>query len=516
MSIEAAGLPQTWEVWPLSDVGQWLGGGTPSKSRDEFWQGSIPWVSPKDMKSHQIVDTKDHISKSAVDNSAAKMIPQNSVLFVTRSGILAHSFPVATAKNAVTVNQDLKAIVPNVAVGSEYLGWCLRALARDILNGCTKDGTTVHSIEVPSLKDFSIPVAPTNEQRRIVAKIEELFSELDKGIESLQTAKAQLQVYRQAILKHAFEGKLTAEWREANKDRLEPADHLLERIKSEREARYQQQLIDWKATVNQWEAVGKPGKKPTKPKKPESLHVDSQIELSDLPLGWGWARYGGLCEVVKNGISQKPEGNSGCKIFRISAVRPMEFDLNDVRYIDNSSGVFNEFRLETGDLVFTRYNGSRAYVGVCAQYISQEEHLYPDKLIRTKLGTPSVLSGFVEKAVSSGESRKYIETKIRTTAGQSGVSGGDVKNIPVPLCSEEEQAEILKVLEAELSKISSCLVGLLEDLRRCDALRQSILKKAFSGQLVPQDPNDEPASVLLERIKAEKSAVKKAKKGKAR
>jgi type I restriction enzyme S subunit len=155
MTVQA--LPKNWEKWALADVGQWRGGGTPSKANKEFWNGSIPWVSPKDMKAFVIMDAEDQITEEAVANSAAKIIPDRSVLFVTRSGILAHSFPVAMTKTQVTINQDLKAITPKPVLDPDYLSWCLRAHARDILNGCTKHGTTVPSIEMPSLKLFHVP-----------------------------------------------------------------------------------------------------------------------------------------------------------------------------------------------------------------------------------------------------------------------------------------------------------------------------------------------------------------------
>jgi type I restriction enzyme S subunit len=208
--------------------------------------------------------------------------------------------------------------------------------------------------------------------------------------------------------------------------------------------------------------------------------------------------------MIRNGIEQKPEGHTGEKIFRISAVRPMEFDLSDVRHIVNAGGEFDNYHLQSGDLVFTRYNGSRAYVGVCAEYKGDGSHLYPDKLIRTQLATAMTLSGYIEKAVNCGAARDFIETKIRTTAGQSGVSGSDIKGIPVPICSPTEQAVIRDRVDQELSKISKLLSEIDNQLIKSEALRQSILKKAFSGQLVPQNGTDEPASVLLERIKTEK------------
>ena len=182
----------------------------------------------------------------------------------------------------------------------------------------------------------------------------------------------------------------------------------------------------------------------------------------------------------------------------------MLFEMNDYRFIDNEDGEFDRYYLNYGDLVFTRYNGSVRYVGVCAEYKSNELRLFPDKLIQTRLITNTIKSSYIEKAVNCGSSRKYLESKIRTTAGQSGVSGEDIKGIPVPICSELEQNEILNIIEEQLSIATQSEEIIEFSLKKAEALRQSILKKAFSGQLVPQDPNDEPASELLKRIQAEK------------
>ena len=131
----------------------------------------------------------------------------------------------------------------------------------------------------------NIPLPPLNEQHRIVAKIEALFSELDKGIESFKTAREQLKIYRQALLKHAFSGKLTEQWRAENQDKLETAEALLQRIQTEREQRYQQQLKDWEAT-------GKQGSKPKAPKTLPPLTAEELAELPELPKGWAWVKIG--------------------------------------------------------------------------------------------------------------------------------------------------------------------------------------------------------------------------------
>jgi type I restriction enzyme S subunit len=189
----------------------------------------------------------------------------------------------------------------------------------------------------------------------------------------------------------------------------------------------------------------------------------------------------------------------------------MAFDLKDFRRITDPDGSYEDYRLGYGDLVFTRYNGSRDYVGVSAMYRGDGNHVYPDKLIRCQIKSNLVNPAYLEAATNCGESRTFIEKRIRTTAGQSGVSGGDIKAMPVPICSPAEQDEITRILDERLSAADTLEAEIDAGLTRAEALRQSILKQAFSGKLVAQDPNDEPAPVLLERLKAEKAKAPKAK-----
>ena len=127
------------------------------------------------------------------------------------------------------------------------------------------------------LWNYEFPVPPLNEQRGIVAKIEDLFSELDKGVENLEKAREQLKVYRQAVLKHAFEGKLTAQWRADNKDTLENPEQLLARIKQARSARYDQRLQEWKALVKDWEESGRKGRNRRSPESCLKLLISPMI-----------------------------------------------------------------------------------------------------------------------------------------------------------------------------------------------------------------------------------------------
>lgn len=191
---------------PLSEIGRWVGGGTPSKANPRFWSnGTIPWVSPKDMKTDRIFDTEDHITSEAVENSSTRLVPMNSVLVVVRSGILRHTLPVAIANRDVTVNQDIKGVEVTHDVLPEYVAWALRAAARDILHTCAKGGTTVQNLEIPRFLKYRIPIAPLDEQQRIVAEIEKQFTRLDAGIASLTRSKARVRAYRDSFLNSVFD-----------------------------------------------------------------------------------------------------------------------------------------------------------------------------------------------------------------------------------------------------------------------------------------------------------------------
>ena len=513
-------LPDSWIEIPLADTGQWVGGGTPRKSESRFWEGSIPWVSPKDMKKLCVVDTEDHISEAAVQESAVKLIRPGAVLFVTRSGILAHSFPVATTKMPVTVNQDLKAIIPYSVISPDYLAWCLRANARNILNSCSKHGTTVHSIEIPSLKEWSICIPPVKEQCRIVDKIETLFSELDKGIEALKTAREQLKVYRQAVLKQAFEGKLTARWREENKDKLESPEQLLDRIKHEREARYQKQLRDWKSAVVEWEKSDRASKKPSKPSQVKTLPSITQDELEilpNLPEGWIYAR---LAEISRIGsgmsVSKARKLQEPVEIpyLRVANVQRGALVLDEIKTMQVERSSLNDLMLEKWDVLFNE-GGDRDKLGRGWIWEGQIDPCITQNHVFRAM--PYLASDFHSKFISNWGNtfgKQYFEKGGKQTTNLASINKGVLSMFPVPVPSMTEQKLLIEMLEDTMTLIESLEHEVEIGVAKSETLRQSILKKAFSGQLLPQDPNDEPAEKLLERIRAEREAERSQNKGK--
>jgi type I restriction enzyme, S subunit len=381
----------------------------------------------------------------------------------------------------------------------DFLFLCLQPYLNAI--NAETSSITVKHLSSRTVGEIPLPLPPTAEQRRIVAKIEELFSELDRGIENLKQARAQLTVYRQALLKHAFEGKLTESWRKAHADKLDPAEQILKRIREDRETQYLDQLAKWKAAESS--AAGS-AREPAKPAPWADFPPEERDKLPRLPHGWTWTKFSNLYSSLRNGVSVKPAGDRGQKILRISAVRPMSIDIDDYRFLGANEDEYAEYLLEQGDLLFTRYNGTLRFVGVCACFKGNERRIYPDKLIRARIKNPSILPGFLEAALNCGVSRTFIESRVKTTAGQAGIAGNDLKPTPVPICSPREQKEILSILDTNLSVLAGLAFDIDTNLQKAEVLRQAVLMKAFSGELVSQDPNDEPASALLARIKAER------------
>lgn len=201
--------------WPrsiLTELVTFIGGGTPSKSKHDYWTGDIPWVSPKDMRNLRIWDTADHISTEAVYESATSIVPKNSILVVVRSGILAHTLPVARTEVDLSLNQDMKALVPknNDIITDYLLGWFLFS-EKDLL-GCVKRGATVHSIDIDKLRQMLIPIPPKTIQKRFA---EMLNSTLNQQSARL-VATTKVEDLFAVLLHRAFTGDLTAKWREAH------------------------------------------------------------------------------------------------------------------------------------------------------------------------------------------------------------------------------------------------------------------------------------------------------------
>jgi type I restriction enzyme S subunit len=223
---------------------------------------------------------------------------------------------------------------------------------------------------------------------------------------------------------------------------------------------------------------------------------------SDLPDGWARTTLGQLADSIRNGLfaSRPTSDPPGTPILRISAVRLGEVLLEGHRYVpDPGAERIDQFRLEVGDLLVTRYNGSRPLVGGCGLVKATVDGLiYPDKLIRVRLPREKVSAAFITAVVNSPVTRAFLEPRIRTTAGQSGISGPDVKSIPIALPPQAEQQRIAAILDEALSlrkHIASALNGLERRLSVCE---EAWLRSAVTGGLPHSDR--EPATDLLDEL----------------
>ncbi len=349
-----------------------------------------------------------------------------------------------------------------------------------------------------------------SEQRRIVAKIEELFSELDKGIESLNTARRQLEVYRQSVLKHAFEGKLTAQWREENRDKLETPKELLARVKKVRAARYEQQLQEWERAVKTWEAEGKHGKRPPKPggvRLQTEMPSDEVEWLPSIPKGWCFVR---LCQVAEVGsgmsvsATRKLEDSLKVPYLRVANVQRGFLDLTEVKHMTIERSQLESLQLKQWDVLFNE-GGDRDKLGRGWIWRSEitpcitQNHVFR--------ASPYLASEFNSKLLSfwaNAFGRRYFDKAGKQTTNLASINKTVLSQFPVPLIPYAEQEEICTQIDRSMMSLDAQEEEIDRALGMADLLRQSILKKAFAGQLVPQDPHDEPTSILLEKIRLDR------------
>ena len=351
------------------------------------------------------------------------------------------------------------------------------------------------------LEKASIPLPSLPEQHRIVAKIEELFTKLDAGINELHKAQSQLKRYRQSVLKAAFEGKLTEAWRAEHQDEIESASVLLECILKERREQWEaEQLEQMKAK----EKVPKDDKWKSKYKEP--IAPDTS-DLPKLPRGWTWATIEQLSTKIQYGSSKKTgDDSNGVPVLRMGNIVDGKIVLDNLKYLPTEHDEFPELLLDKGDLLFNRTN-SRELVGKTAVYTGTPNLCsFASYLIRVRFN-PRIDSMIVAHYINSVYGKNWILSVVSQQAGQANVNGTKLKLLAVPMPPETEQQILVGEVERHLSVADEVEKTITAELKRAEQLRQSILKKAFSGKLVPQDPNDEPASVLLERIKVQKEIV---------
>lgn len=482
------------------------------ESAGEYPFAKVGTISKAFRAGHKTMNSADnYISENIRVKIKAKSFPKGTIVFPKIGEALKNNYRVITSREMIFDNNVMGIVPDSHHINGDYLYYYLT----------TKDfgefavATAVPSVRRGDVASIPIPLPPIPEQHRIVAKIEELFSELDKGIESLKIAREQLKVYRQALLKHAFEGKLTEKWRVENngfgvvgaRSQTRPdaiatnepnvADDATDKIKT-----------TVKTNVKGGQVTDRA---PTKRRKDlPPLTAEELAALPELPLGWGWVKFENLLVSIKGGTTTVPvDVITDYPILRSSSVRSCKIDFTDIRYLSANGSVDQRNFVKPGDLLFTRLNGTVDYVGNCALVGNKfpVNLMYPDRLYCATIADKKY-SKFVELYFSSALPRKSIEKKAKSSAGHKRISIPDITEMPIPITIYEEMELIITVISSQLTIVENLETTITTALQQSETLRQSILKKAFSGQLVPQDPHDEPAALLLERIRAERITTK--------
>ncbi len=483
-------LPKSWLLTTLGEAFKWGSGGTPKSGNPDYYGGDIPWLVIGDLNDGIVSESATNITRLGLENSSTKIVEPGTILVAMYGSI----GKLGIAGCHLATNQAI-AFARTSEIERMYLFYFLM-FVRNKMASLGK-GATQLNISQTVIKAFPFALAPLAEQHRIVAKIEELFSELDQGVASLKTAREQLKVYRQSLLKNAFEGKLTAAWRAAHRDQLETAAALQQRIARERQARYQQQLADWQTT-------GQPGPKPKPPKPLPPLTAEELAELPELPAGWGWARFGQLFNVhVGSTPSRKRNDFWGGVIPWVSSGEVAFCRLKDTREKISAEGFANaSTELHPPGTVMLAMIGEGKTRGQAAILDVAAAHNQNTAAIRVSE------AGCSPEFVYQYLVYQYeITRKIGSGNNQKALNKERVSELLLPLCGLDEMAEVVSKIDEKLSEADQLDQTLATALQQADALRQSILKKAFHGQLVKQAKNEEPATALLERIRAERAGA---------
>lgn len=362
-------------------------------------------------------------------------------------------------------------------VDAKYLFYFINNKLGDITKG--NRGSTIKYIRLGDIANYPI-IYPTSKetQQAIVNKIESLFDEIDEGIGRLKTAAQQIQQYRQSLLKNAFNGELTKEWRSKHADTLPSENELLAQIQTTREQHHAQQLADWQTAVSQWEQNGKEGKKPSKPKAPTQA-VKFEENIADLPSGWIWGKLSDLGELARGKSKHRPRNDK--KLFggKYPFIQTGEVRAAN-RIIKKYEQTYSEFGLEQSKL----WQKGTLCITIAAN-IAETAFLgfdacFPDSIVGFS-ASKAVLPEYIELFIKSA--RTKIESYAPATA-QKNINLNTLENLIVPYCSLTEQTQIVAILESKLTACDQLAAELAKQLKQAELLKQAVLKAAFSGSLL--------------------------------
>jgi type I restriction enzyme S subunit len=450
-------LPKGWASGHAGELCTIVGGATPRTDTEDYWGGGIPWLTPDDLSRDRrtyVDGGRRSLTQQGLDSCAATLVPTGTVLFTSRAPI----GYVAIASRPMATNQGFKSLVPSEALSSEFLYWQLRHLT-DVIRRMGS-GTTFAEVSKKVVATVPLRVAPLREQARIVAAIEEAFSKLDAGEAGLRTVRRLLKRMRDAILSAAVTGRLVPQ---------DPTDTPAAKL-----------LADLGVDGTESESL---------PLLPENWARTTVGEISQMSLG-------------KMLDAKAQTGQHPTQYLRNINVRWGSFDFDDLATMDIRPEELERVAVAEGDLVVCE--GGEP--GRCAVW--RHDPMVIQKALHRVRPMSGISGDYLALVLAWWTSRPDYEKYVTGTTIKH-IPKEKLKLLPVPLPPPEEQVRIVTEVERQSSFLFACERAVDAGLARSAALRRSVLKAAFDGKLVPQDPSDEPASVLLERIRAGRAAASK-------
>ncbi|WP_084474252.1 restriction endonuclease subunit S [Deinococcus pimensis] len=475
------GLAPGWQWATLAALGEVTGGLTKNAKRGSF-ELKLPYLRVANVYANSLkLDDVEEVGVLPTE-IARTLLKKNDLLVVEGNGSPDHIGRVALWDGSIETCLHQNHLIKVRLAGTApkfVLYWLLSKEGRAYIRSVSSSSSGLYTLSIGKVEGLPVPVAPIQEQERIVARIEELLSKLDSGTAALHKTKALLKLYRQSVLHAGVSGQLTQVWRKQQGEQLESADVQLERVLQQRR--------------EAWEASEKKGKY-KEPKGP------SETNLPSVPQGWVWTTFEQASYRVTVGFvgQMKHEyRDEGVPFLRSQNVRPNRYEPEGLRYISNQfHDRISKSEVRSGDLVVVR-SGS---VGTaCAIPEDFGEGNCSDLVIVQR---PYFNAKFAAYYMNSMARANVSARKVGI--GLEHFNTSALASMALPFPTVAEQAQIVAEVERRLSVLDKLEVTVNSELKRAKQTRQGILRKAFRGELIPQDPNDEPTSVLLERIKAEK------------
>lgn len=478
MTVTERDLPKGW-VW--STLGEVCFGSQYGWTTSAAPEGNVQFLRTTDITSGSIDWATVPYCKDSPPN-IDKYLLRDGDIVISRAGSVGYSILVRGPKPAVFASYLIRF---RPLYDPKYTAYFLQSA--EYWNAISEQslGIAIPNVNASKLRQIPFPLAPLPEQRRIVAKIEELFTRLDAGVAALKRVQAALKRYKASVLKAACEGRLVPQ-----DPSDEPADVLLKRILAERRAKWEGDLRD-------------KGKDPKKAKyeEPEAPDIEN---LSELPKGWRWSEVSQVGH-VQLGRQRTPKHHLGPYMrpyLRVANVFEDRIDTGDVLAMNFTPSEYEVYRLKPGDILLNE-GQSPEFLGRPAMYRGEVPGAcFQNTLIRFQANSaviPEYALTVFRYHLHTGRFAK--EATITTNIAH--LSGGRFSRIEFPLPPLAEQRRIVSETDRCLSVAFQLENAIGANISRATRLRQSILAQAFSGKLVPQDPTDEPAENLLTPILAE-------------